>query len=112
MRRKAKILEEKLNAIEGVSCMPIEGAMYAFPEIALPERYMEHCRGVLKKEPDTAYSLEILKKLGVVVVPGNGFGQRPGTYHFRITILPPEEDLVRILDELKTFHEGILKEWA
>ena len=29
---------------------------------------------------------------GVVVVPGNGFGQREKTFHFRMTILPTEQD--------------------
>jgi len=36
--------------------------------------------------------MEVLKNTGIVLVPGSGFGQKPGTYHFRITTLiqPPE----------------------
>ena len=32
---------------------------------------------------DTYYCLEFLRQKGVCVVPGNGFGQKPGTWHFR-----------------------------
>jgi hypothetical protein len=28
---------------------------------------------------------------GICVVPGSGFGQKDGTYHFRTTFLPPED---------------------
>ena len=30
--------------------------------------------------------LEFLRQKGVCVVPGSGFGQRPGTWHFRYTL--------------------------
>ncbi|CAJ0648457.1 5217_t:CDS:2 [Entrophospora sp. SA101] len=33
----------------------------------------------------------MLEATGVFVVPGNGFGQKEGTWHFRSTFLPPEE---------------------
>ena len=33
--------------------------------------------------PDSFYALELLEKTGLCVVPGNGFGQRDGTFHFR-----------------------------
>jgi alanine transaminase len=33
--------------------------------------------------PDALYALELLEATGVVVVPGSGFGQVPGTWHFR-----------------------------
>ena len=34
-------------------------------------------------ELDTYYCLELLRQTGVCVVPGSGFGQREGTWHFR-----------------------------
>ena len=33
-------------------------------------------------EPDFFYVKELLEETGVCVVPGSGFGQKPGTYHF------------------------------
>lgn len=32
---------------------------------------------------DTFYAFELLENTGICVVPGSGFGQRKGTYHFR-----------------------------
>ena len=34
-------------------------------------------------ELDMYYCLEFLRQKGVCVVPGSGFGQMPGTWHFR-----------------------------
>jgi len=38
------------------------------------------------------------------VVPGSGFGQKPGTLHFRTTFLPPKEDIQALVDSMKKFH--------
>lgn len=32
---------------------------------------------------DTMYCFDLLESTGICVVPGSGFGQQPGTYHFR-----------------------------
>jgi hypothetical protein len=45
------------------------------------------------KAPDMFYCLRMLEEAGVVVVPGSGFGQEEGTFHFRSTILPREADI-------------------
>lgn len=34
-------------------------------------------------QPDMLYCLRLLEETGICVVPGSGFGQRKGTYHFR-----------------------------
>ena len=44
-------------------------------------------RGV---EPDFLYCEELLDTTGICTVPGSGFGQEEGTYHFRTTFLPQE----------------------
>ena len=31
---------------------------------------------------------ELMRETGVITVPGSGFGQKPGTHHFRIVLLP------------------------
>ena len=33
--------------------------------------------------PDAFYCFQLLENTGMCVVPGSGFGQREGTYHFR-----------------------------
>ena len=35
---KAKMTTETLNSIEGVSCNEVMGAMYAFPQVDIPEK--------------------------------------------------------------------------
>lgn len=37
--------------------------------------------------PDMFYCMKLLEETGICVVPGSGFGQREGTYHFRYHIL-------------------------
>jgi alanine-synthesizing transaminase len=69
-----------LNAIPGISCVKPEGAFYAFPRLAVPGSDDEFVRA-------------LIRETGVVVVPGSGFGQKPGTKHFRVVFLPPEGTL-------------------
>jgi alanine transaminase len=38
LQRRADRLTVKLNEMEGVDCQPIEGALYAFPSIAIPAK--------------------------------------------------------------------------
>jgi alanine transaminase len=39
---------------------------------------------------------------------GSGFGQKPGTLHFRTTFLPPEEDMEEVAQRLSAFHAAFL----
>ncbi|CAD7950420.1 unnamed protein product [Amoebophrya sp. A120] len=106
LKRKAKIVHERLNQMQGMNCMPIEGAMYAFPKVDLPEKFCAEAEK-MGKQPDTWYCIQLLEQLGLITVPGNGFGQKANTYHFRTTILPPEEELVPMLDRLERFQEEL-----
>jgi len=93
LQRKSKMLAQGLNKIEGISCNIVAGAMYAFPKITLPE-------GV----SDFEYCMTLLEQTGICVVPGSGFGQFPGTAHFRTTILPPEEEMELVVEHFANFH--------
>ena len=86
LKIRAKLLTTKLNEIKGIKCNEVEGAMYAFPRIFLTES----CIAEAKKrgmEADLFYCMECLENTGIIIVPGSGFGQKPGSYHFRITNL-------------------------
>ena len=48
---------------------------------------------------------ELIKETGVVVVPGSGFGQEPGSKHFRVVFLPPEEVLEEAYRSIAGFFE-------
>jgi aspartate/methionine/tyrosine aminotransferase len=48
--------------------------------------------------------MALLEETGICVVPGSGFGQAPGTWHFRTTILPPLEKIEAVVEKLGAFH--------
>jgi aspartate/methionine/tyrosine aminotransferase len=100
-----------LSAMEGASCQPVEGALYAFPQITLPKKAVE-AASQQKKAADVFYCLELLDHTGIVVVPGSGFGQKENTFHFRSTILPPEKDMDAITEKLLVFHKGFMKKYS
>jgi aspartate/methionine/tyrosine aminotransferase len=95
LRRRAKCLAEGLDAIPGISCTPITGAMYAFPTISVPAG-----------KTDEDYCMELLEKTGICVVPGSGFGQAPGSAHFRTTILPPTVEIERVVSLIADFQKS------
>lgn len=97
MKKRAVILAEGLNRIEGITCNVIEGAMYAFPQVALPQG----CT-------DEEYAMALLEETGICVVPGTGFGQREGTAHFRTTILPPTGKIKEVVERLGAFHRAFV----
>lgn len=82
LTRRRDITVDRLNAIDGISCVRPGGAFYAFPKIDL---------GI----DDETFVKRVISETGVVVVHGSGFGQRPGTQHFRVVFLPPDDVLER-----------------
>lgn len=44
LKEKARLVTELLNKIEGVKCNPVQGAMYAFPQISIPTKAIEHAK--------------------------------------------------------------------
>lgn len=85
LRRRRDLTVERLNQIPGISCVRPQAAFYAFPRIDL---------GV----EDKVFVERLIEKTGTVCVHGSGFGQRPGTQHFRVVFLPPEDVLNRAFD--------------
>jgi len=73
-----------------VSCVAPRGAFYAFPRIDIPES-------------DEVFVKELIRQKHVMVVHGSGFGQKPGTQHFRIVFLPDEQTLRRAYEGIGEF---------
>ena len=103
LKERAKLVHQMLNAIDGITCNEVAGAMCAFPKIDVPPEAIAKAKE-LGQEPDFMYCMQLLEETGICVVPGSGFRQREDTYHFRMTILPPWDELVTFLDLLKDFH--------
>uniref|UniRef100_A0A7N9CPM7 alanine transaminase n=1 Tax=Macaca fascicularis TaxID=9541 RepID=A0A7N9CPM7_MACFA len=111
LAKKAKLTEDLFNQVPGIHCNPLQGAMYAFPRIFIPVKAVEAAQAH-QMAPDMFYCMKLLEETGICVVPGSGFGQREGTYHFRMTILPPVEKLKTVLQKVKDFHINFLEKYA
>ncbi|CAH1398729.1 unnamed protein product [Nezara viridula] len=110
LKERAEMVYKAFNSCEGMSCNVVQGSMYAFPQIKLPPKAIEKAKS-LNQCPSVFYCFQLLEQTGVCVVPGAGFGQVEGTYHFRTTILPQPEELKHMLNIFKTFHENFLAEY-
>lgn len=110
LQRRANKVSTALNEIEGISCQHIDGAMYAFPNIVIPENAVTAAKGK-GMAPDAFYCLELLENAGICCVPGSGFGQRDGTFHLRTTILPQENDIQQVVDRFSKFHREFTKKY-
>jgi len=111
LARRAKLVADTLNSIEGFTCNVVQGAMYAFPQIHLPPKAIAAAQEA-GQAPDVFYAFNLLESTGICVIPGSGFGQLPDTYHFRTTILPQEEMIKDMLGRIKEFHLKFLKQYS
>jgi alanine-synthesizing transaminase len=82
LRSRREVTVNAFNSIPQMSCVSPRGAFYAFPRIDIPEG-------------DDVFVKELLLQKQVLVVHGSGFGQKPGTKHFRVVFLPDEETLTQ-----------------
>ncbi len=98
LKKRAAMIMNGLNSVPGIQCNTVAGSMYAFPQITIP-----------KGKTDSEYCLALLESKGICVVPGTGFGQRAGTSHFRITILPPTEKIEKVVNDIADFHREFCK---
>jgi len=92
MRSRRDVMMKGLRAIPGVSVVEPQGAFYAMPRLQIP--------GVVD---DEQFILELLRETGVLFVHGSGFGEKPGTQHFRVVFLPPEPVLAEAFETLGRF---------
>jgi alanine-synthesizing transaminase len=80
LRSRRDLTVQWCNSTPRVSCVSPRGAFYAYPRIDIPEG-------------DDVFVKELILQKHVMVVHGSGFGQKPGTKHFRIVFLPDQQTL-------------------
>lgn len=90
LKRRKDITVEWIDKIPHLSLVSPEAAFYAFPRINLDI-------------DDNVFAKKLLEQTGVLVVPGSGFGQVPGTAHFRIVFLPQDDLLIKAYEQLDYF---------
>lgn len=108
LRERATRLYNAFQNMEGVTCNEPMGAMYLFPRLNLPESAAQAGRAAGFEQVDEFYCMELLNETGICVIPGSGFGQQPGTLHFRTTFLAPGDD---VGDKLVDFHKKFLAKY-
>ncbi|CAD0229353.1 unnamed protein product [Spodoptera littoralis] len=111
LKERSVMIVKAFNSMKGFKCNMVQGAMYAFPRIELPEKAIAAAKAE-GKAPDVFYAFKLLEQSGICIVPGSGFGQRPGTYHFRTTILPQKPLLKEMLDIFQNFHKKFAEQYA
>ena len=80
LRRRRDITVEWCKKTPRLSCVAPLGTFYAYPKIDIPGDDLDFVKGVLLEKQ-------------VLLVHGSGFGQKPGTHHFRVVFLPDEATL-------------------
>ncbi len=90
LRSRRDLTVQWCNSTSRVSCVSPRGAFYAYPRIDIPEG-------------DDAFVKELILQKHVMVVHGSGFGQKPGTKHFRIVFLPDEQTLAKAYGAIAEF---------
>jgi alanine-synthesizing transaminase len=95
LRIRAALTTDRLNAIDGISCVAPRGAFYAMPKVALPAG-----------RTDADYVLALLRSTGILCVYGSGFGTAPEDGFFRVVFLASRSELGAIYDDIASFtHE-------
>lgn len=91
LETRSNLIADKISQINGIDLVKPEGAFYAFPKIDVQD--------------DWDFCKKLLAETGVIVVPGDGFGQKPHTKHFRIVICPTEDVLSASFDLIGEFYK-------
>ena len=108
MKERAELLTRTFNDMKQITCTEIEGAMYGFPRLHFSQKFIDAAKKQ-GKSPDFIYCLEMVDKTGIMTVPGSGFGQQKGTYHFRITnLVNPTSHMEQVLENLKKFNDEFM----
>jgi alanine-synthesizing transaminase len=90
LRSRRDLTQKWCQSTSRVNCVAPRGAFYAFPRVDIPES-------------DEVFVKELIRQKHVMVVHGSGFGQKPGTQHFRIVFLPDEKTLTSAYARIAEF---------
>ena len=110
LKKRSEMLYEAFNSLDGVTCTKPRGAMYLFPRLSLPPKFLKLAK-TCNVPADELYCMEMLEATGVCVVPGSGFGQEENTFHFRSTFLPPIEEFPSFIQKIKAFHREFMEKY-
>ncbi|MGY0398974.1 MAG: pyridoxal phosphate-dependent aminotransferase [Ostreibacterium sp.] len=87
---------QKLNAIDGVSCIKPKGAIYCFAKLD---------QSIFNIQDDEKMMLDLVTQQHLLLVQGTAFNWK-NPDHFRIVFLPDTTQLAEALNRLKAFLEN------
>ena len=90
LRARRDLTVRWCNSTPRMRCVSPRGAFYAFPSLEI-------------NEGDDVFVKELCRQKHVLVVHGSGFGQKPGSRHFRIVFLPDEPTLTKAYQSIADF---------
>lgn len=90
-KERHDVVVERLNAIDGVSCIPSDGTFYCFPDF---NGVIERMDGI---DSDVALAEYLIENAGVALVPGSAFGLEG---HMRLSIATSMENLTNAMDRI------------
>lgn len=115
LQAKSIKLAECFNSLPGIKCKPADGGWYLFPSINLPLKALEAAKSCRwhgeVMPPDFFWCLKLLEETGIIIVPGSGFGQVPGTFHFRSTFLPEDDRFDQVIERITKFQNDFMKKY-
>jgi alanine-synthesizing transaminase len=94
--KQMALAHEKLNSIDGISCVKPKGALYLFPKIDLTK---------FRFKDDHEFVYSLLDDQRILVVAGQGFNYKQPD-HFRIVFLPHQEQLSLAMDKIKNHFDN------
>jgi alanine-synthesizing transaminase len=97
LKTRGELTYKKINSIDGLSLVKPQGAFYGFIKIDL-------------NIDDFTFCKRLIEEYGVVTVPGSGFGQKPGSRHFRVVFLPNEDILNEAYEKIENFVKKLKEE--
>ena len=92
LKERAEVTTRRLNAIDGIRCVPPAAAFYALPQIDLPPG-----------RTDYDYVRGLLQETGILCVHGSGFGMDPAAGFLRIIFLAAPDRLNTYFDHIEGF---------
>lgn len=64
LKERAKLVADSFNSMDGVTCNPVQGALYAFPQLQFPPKAIEAAKQA-GQPADTFYAFQLLEETGM-----------------------------------------------
>lgn len=112
--KRAELIVDGLNGINGITCPPIQGAIYVFPSIEMFPLAAINAAEKQDIAPDQLYCLELLESTGLFVTPASTFSttKSKDIHGFRMSLLFHEDDVPSIVEKISEHHRTFLCKYS